>query len=63
MVSLIVCAHGLAVILSRIGYSPIKPLLPGLFLIFLRKRNIRRIRDDCHYIDIFGWYPTSVVSR
>lgn len=28
MVSLIVCARGLAVVLSRIGYSLVKPLLP-----------------------------------
>lgn len=27
MVSLIVCAHGLAVILSRIGYSLVEPRL------------------------------------
>ena len=46
MVSLIVCARGLAVVLSRIGYSPVQPLLQ-----YLQKQqgvlNSRHLNDDC----------------
>ena len=66
MVSLIVCARGLAVMLSRIGYSLVKPLLQFLpHRARQKKRSVLHIRYLNHgyqYVDIIGWYPTSVVS-
>ena len=66
MVSLIVCARGLAVILSRIGYSLVQPLFQFLPHRAREKQqsvpHIRHLNDDCKYVDIVGWYPASVVS-
>ena len=65
MVSLIVCARGLAVILSRIGYSLVKPLLQFLPLRAREKKrsvlHMRYFNHGCQYVDILGWCPTSVV--
>ena len=56
MVSLIVCAQGLAVVLTRIGYSLSKPLLPVSSSSCLRREtecailHMRHIEDDCQYV-------------